>query len=1314
MKSALILHGKRLKHKMAYRVTGMILSAVMAIHMLPVGGIPVYASKEPEERNCGEISTISAGAYTVKACSHPAANGTDQGNGTHELSCPDCGYTGTEPHNFGNTGICSGCNLQAAAKVEKDGAAAVYIEEDGLDAAFSDNNNAGATITLLKNVETENGFNIKIDCTLDLGGYVIHSSLTGVSIGAQRNVTIQGNGSVISEQQHALLVLGEATLMGGTFTSNGDEKFCGVYVAVTGAKLSVTSENVIISHPRSGYGLGIYIAESVRLSNGTYSGGTNAIMLADGINITLGDLLDRTGDVRYAYFNGTAPIAGMLDQKELPGTVTVKKCTHTGDGVCTYTHNAGSTTHRQDCSACGKKENAQACSFTDGKCICGATLEILLSGAEGLVYTGKAQEPAVTVTLNGQTLAKENYTVSYENNVNAGGDTASVIVSSTYFDGTVRKTFSIGKATPALAWSNDAQEMDYTGSEAAVAAPVASFGDNALVIGTDTGPCRYDYAVSGSDSYIPGLPVNAGTYTVRARVEAKGNYTAAQSGTMTLTIRKAPGTLTIPEKTISRTFGDAGFSLNCSADGDGKITFESDNTGVVSVSEDGKVRIKGAGEAVITVSLAEGTNHTAGGSQTVKVTVAKAASPTALKASKQYIYSKGSGGEMAVVDVAEKLPEDRGETAYTFVTSDDGRILSGVSVDRNGTLTYKVNTGMAGSTATVTVKASMANYEEAVFTLDVQLVEVIRVKITAQAENAVYNGSPQKGYADGITCDYPVAGYAFAYTGRGGTAYDSGQPPKDAGSYTVQIRVSDAGGDYEGSVSLDFIIEKAAITICADDKTAKRGEPLPELTYTVSGLAQADSLAAVPELACEADMKKAGVWPITVKGAKAPETGNYHTDITYQHGTLTVLDAPVPDTGGVTGGSTSGATGGSSGWGSVVTGSSRQNQPFLKDSSGREGWDVIRAAVQKAAAATDGGTVVVDMNGAVSVPGSVFAAIRGKDVTVCFEMGDGIVWSVKGTDITAETGASTDFSVKTGAGAIPDGLIDETAGGLAHLELSLAHEGAFGFTATLTLRIGSGNAGNAAGSGDMYANLFYYYPDLRVLEFVCAGQIKEDGTVSLPFVHASDYTVILSTYPMHGADTPQPPETGQPQEPEAAPAGQIKSVKLSKTVYTYTGKAKKPSVTVLDADGRQIPARYYTVSYKNNKKVGKATVTVRPEGGYSGTVTKTFTIRPAGTSIKKATAASDGFYVKWTKQTAQISGYQIQYSRNKKWKGNSTHSVFVKQPSKTKRTVKGLQAGKKYYVRIRTYKTVMAEGKSTRICSAWSGMVPVKIRSVKF
>lgn len=162
------------------------------------------------------------------------------------------------------------------------------------------------------------------------------------------------------------------------------------------------------------------------------------------------------------------------------------------------------------------------------------------------------------------------------------------------------------------------------------------------------------------------------------------------------------------------------------------------------------------------------------------------------------------------------------------------------------------------------------------------------------------------------------------------------------------------------------------------------------------------------------------------------------------------------------------------------------------------------------------------------------------------------------------------------------------------------------------------------------------------------------------------------------------------------------SVILSKTKYTYNGKLCKPKVTVKDRRGGVIDGQYYTVTYSKNKNVGSATVVVTLKGQYSGILKKNFTISPKKTAISKITSKKKSFVVKWKKVSPQISGYQIQYSTSQKFTKKTTKSLWIKNNKTTKKTVKKPKAGKKYYVRIRTYKTVKSGGKTQKVYSAWS------------
>jgi len=162
------------------------------------------------------------------------------------------------------------------------------------------------------------------------------------------------------------------------------------------------------------------------------------------------------------------------------------------------------------------------------------------------------------------------------------------------------------------------------------------------------------------------------------------------------------------------------------------------------------------------------------------------------------------------------------------------------------------------------------------------------------------------------------------------------------------------------------------------------------------------------------------------------------------------------------------------------------------------------------------------------------------------------------------------------------------------------------------------------------------------------------------------------------------------------------NIKLSKTAYTYNGKVQKPSVTVKNSKGKSLKnGTDYKISYpKGMKNVGKYTVKVTLKGNYSGSKSMTYNINPKGTSVSKVKAAKKGFKVTWKKQATQTTGYQVQYSTSSKFK--SAKTVTISKNKTTSKSVSKLSAKKKYYVRVRTYKTVKIGGKSVKLYSGWS------------
>ena len=166
----------------------------------------------------------------------------------------------------------------------------------------------------------------------------------------------------------------------------------------------------------------------------------------------------------------------------------------------------------------------------------------------------------------------------------------------------------------------------------------------------------------------------------------------------------------------------------------------------------------------------------------------------------------------------------------------------------------------------------------------------------------------------------------------------------------------------------------------------------------------------------------------------------------------------------------------------------------------------------------------------------------------------------------------------------------------------------------------------------------------------------------------------------------------------------VNRITLGSTTYSYTGKSQKPSVTVKNSKGKTVPASSYTVSYsKDTKSVGKHSVKITLKGNYTGSKTLYYTIIPKNTSLSKLTAGKKSFTVTLKKYTTQTTGYQIQYSTSSNFKGAKTVTLSNKTTAKK---VKGLKSKKKYYVRVRTYKTV--DGK--KYCSKWSKVKTVKTK----
>ena len=169
----------------------------------------------------------------------------------------------------------------------------------------------------------------------------------------------------------------------------------------------------------------------------------------------------------------------------------------------------------------------------------------------------------------------------------------------------------------------------------------------------------------------------------------------------------------------------------------------------------------------------------------------------------------------------------------------------------------------------------------------------------------------------------------------------------------------------------------------------------------------------------------------------------------------------------------------------------------------------------------------------------------------------------------------------------------------------------------------------------------------------------------------------------------------------------IETVKLKKSRYSYNGKAKKPKAVVKDSKGNTLKENTdYILKYKKNDRSGVANAYVKFKGEYKGCERLYFYIKPKKHNIRKLKAGKKAIAVKWKKQNAGVDGYEIQCSKNKKFK--MRRELIVSKRKKTSYKIINLERKSKYYVRIRSYSYDKINDK--KLYSPWSKVKTIKTK----
>ena len=783
----------------------------------------------------------------------------------HSHTCSVCRYKQSEAHTWDDNQRCTVCGFSA-------GEVAIVSIEGAEDKTFTELTDAWtyaasissadkpATVRLMlstnisNNLEVRTGNNIILEMA---DGVVLTSSYRGIWVVG--GAFTLNSGTVQADGENGISVSGGGTVRinGGTVTA---ASMSSVYVYGTGSKVYINGGS--FSGGRAAVELG-WATSQIVIRGGTFSN-TNS-----GGIVFWGDFDAHVYTMIAEGYFVYGPDGNRLSDSDLAvrllkgGPFMVRECDHSYK----YAHEEGTTAHSQVCTLCGHEKDSN-CTFTNGACSCGAKLAVTLNGVEGLTYNGAAQEPGVTVTVDGQPLAAENnYTVTYADNTNAG--TATVAVTGTSFTGTVEKTFSIGKATLTI----KAKDQTITYGE-----NIAQGPDQVTLTALCTGDTLQSVtlAAAGTD-----ITPSAAQIQNASGTDVTGNYDIDyQPGS--LTINKAPAPTIIWPAANDLTYGQklSESTLNGGSTEYGSFAWKNPDT----------IPTAGTAGHSVTFTPSDSTVQNyepiATTTQDVDVTVAQA-TPTVTVAVKMSDSAKGRVADLLVTVTGA---QNGAAPAGSLTLTSDG--LSETLTLQNGKAAYKWE-NLSDKEYTVTAAYSGdTNYKAANGQLTFD---------AAKTEQAALAVSPveAKTYGDPAFTLATTGG-----SGSGAVSFTSSDPSiisingstatiHKAGDVTITATKAGDVAFNPATATITISVGKKAVVFKAQNVSVQQGDAMPAFTYMPVTLAAGDRVETEPTATCTAtDTNTLGTFTITFSGATLTNQDNYI--ISYEPGTLTITNKPLP------------------------------------------------------------------------------------------------------------------------------------------------------------------------------------------------------------------------------------------------------------------------------------------------------------------------------------------------------------------------------------------------------------------------------------
>ena len=698
--------------------------------------------------------------------------------------------------------------------------------------------------------------------------------------------------------------------------------------------------------------------------------------------------------------------------------------------------------------------------------------------------------------------------------------------------------------------------------------------------GTTTLVLNTDYTVTYSNN------TNAGTATVTITALATSENYAGET-TKTFTINKANITPTAPTAKTGLVYtAQAQALVNAGSAEGGEMQYSLNGQSWSTTVPTGT----NADTYTVYYKVVADANHNDVAAQNFNVTIDKATLTAATLQETNFTYNQQE--QTALVATV---------TAGTLTVPAEGYDVSGNTATTVGNYTATI-TGKGNFTGSVTAQFS-------IIAADAQLFDV-----TLAPTEFVYNAQEQKPTVtvkDGSTVLTEGTDYDLTYTDA-----------VNAGTVTV---TATGKGNYTGTNTATYTIQKKALTVTADDKTVTYGDAAPEYTVSYDGFVNNETetvLGGTLDLACDYVQNQSGVGDYTITPSGLTSS-NY--DITFTAGTLTVSakaleDAFIADIAAVT-----------------YNGQAQTPAPVLTFN----GMTLV-AGTDYTVAYQDNVNVGTATVTATAVAGGNYSGTASKTFVI----------NPAGANLFDLTLDPTEYiydgTAKTPAVTVKDGetvLVENT-----DYELAFTNNVNAG-TATVTAT-GKGNySGTASTTFAINKAALTVTADDKTVTY---GDAAPEYTVSYDgFVNNETETVLGGTLDLAcdyvqnqsgvGDYTITPSGLTSSNYDITFTAGTLTvSAKALEDAFiadiaavTYNGQAQTPA-PVLTFNGMRLVARTdYTVAYSNNTNVGTATVTVSGTGNYSGTASKTFTINPA--MLTAATLAETTFVYNQQEQTAEVA-----------------------------------------------------------------------------